>query len=78
MSGKFTCLQARIKEDCEFASDVPCAARYFYRVGIHATGDNKNFSLVVRNEAIGLSRKMGQLEFLILAEMWNTNIRNDI
>lgn len=36
MSGKYSGLQARIKEKCEFATFVPCAAHSLNLVGLHA------------------------------------------
>ncbi|CAH1171094.1 unnamed protein product [Phaedon cochleariae] len=38
MSGKYTGLQARIKEKCEFAAFVPCAGHSLNLVGVHAAG----------------------------------------
>lgn len=38
MSGKYTGLQARIKEKCEFATFVPCAGHSLNLVGVHAAG----------------------------------------
>lgn len=38
MSGKYTGLQARIKEKCEFATFVPCAGHSLNLVGVQAVG----------------------------------------
>lgn len=38
MAGKYSSLQARIKERCKFAIFVPCAAHSLNLVGIHAAG----------------------------------------
>ncbi|XP_046737115.1 uncharacterized protein LOC124405892 [Diprion similis] len=38
MAGKYSGLQARIKERCEFAIFVPCAAHSLNLVGLHAAG----------------------------------------
>lgn len=38
MSGKYSGLQARIKEKCEFAAFVPCAGHSLNLVGVHAAG----------------------------------------
>lgn len=38
MSGKYTGLQARFKERCEFATFVPCAGHSLNLVGVHAAG----------------------------------------
>ncbi|GBP56347.1 hypothetical protein EVAR_43286_1 [Eumeta japonica] len=39
MSGKYSGLQTRIKEKCEFATFVPCAGHSLNLVGVHAAGD---------------------------------------
>lgn len=38
MSGRFSGLQARIKEKCKFATFVPCAGHSLNLVGVHAAG----------------------------------------
>ncbi|GBP10656.1 hypothetical protein EVAR_6226_1 [Eumeta japonica] len=38
MSGKYSGLQTRIKEKCEFATFVPCAGHSLNLVGVHAAG----------------------------------------
>lgn len=38
MSGKYTGVQARIKDKCEFATFVPCAGHSLNLVGVHAAG----------------------------------------
>ncbi|GBP54047.1 hypothetical protein EVAR_85350_1 [Eumeta japonica] len=119
MSGKYSGLQTRIKEKCEFATFVPCAGHSLNLVGVHAAGWNmltehlgskkvvKSLSQTrwsaradavsalhggykriiealitiandteqareTRNEALSLSRKMRNLEFIILTEIWSS------
>lgn len=38
MSGKYSGLQTRIKEKCEFATFIPCAGHSLNLVGVHAAG----------------------------------------
>nr|XP_042894988.1 zinc finger MYM-type protein 1-like [Parasteatoda tepidariorum]XP_042895119.1 zinc finger MYM-type protein 1-like [Parasteatoda tepidariorum]XP_042899228.1 zinc finger MYM-type protein 1-like [Parasteatoda tepidariorum]XP_042901855.1 zinc finger MYM-type protein 1-like [Parasteatoda tepidariorum]XP_042906919.1 zinc finger MYM-type protein 1-like [Parasteatoda tepidariorum]XP_042909334.1 zinc finger MYM-type protein 1-like [Parasteatoda tepidariorum] len=144
MSGKYSGLQTRIKEKCEFATFIPCAGHSLNLVGVHAAGcvpeASQFFEIVqkvynffsgsthrwnmltehlgskkvvkslsqtrwsaradavsalhggykrilealitiandteqareTRDEALSLSRKMGNLEFIILTEIWST------
>ncbi|GBP11401.1 hypothetical protein EVAR_92913_1 [Eumeta japonica] len=144
MSGKYSGLQTRIKEKCEFATFVPCAGHSLNLVGVHAAGcvpeASQFFEIVqkvynffsgsthrwnmltehlgskkvvkslsqtrwsaradavsalhggykriiealitiandteqareTRNEALSLSRKMRNLEFIILTEIWSS------
>lgn len=144
MSGKYSGLQTRIKEKCEFATFIPCAGHSLNLVGVHAAGCvpevSQFFEIVqkvynffsgsthrwnmltehlgskkvvkslsqtrwsaradavsalhggykqiiealitiandteqareTRNEALSLSRKMENLEFIILTEIWSS------
>ncbi|KAJ8970553.1 hypothetical protein NQ314_001169 [Rhamnusium bicolor] len=97
-SGKYTGLQAKIKEKCEFATLIPCAGHSLNLEGVHAAEwsaradavsalheDHKQIIEALmsiaedtqqpresRHEALSLSRKMGNLEFIILTGIWGS------
>ncbi|KAF2889113.1 hypothetical protein ILUMI_17060 [Ignelater luminosus] len=97
MLGKYTGLQVKIKEKCEFATFVPCASHSLNLVGVHAAGWSAQADGVsafheghkqiieslmsiaedteqpreTRHEDLSLSRKMENLEFIILTEIWS-------